>query len=636
MTIRDAGTATALVFHDPASIALRDRLDLLAPTEATILVVGETGTGKELVARYIHAHSARRGRPFVAVNCGALSDSLAEAELFGHEKGAFTGAVVAKAGWFEAAGGGTLLLDEVGDLSLPLQVKLLRVLQEREVVRLGARTTIPVDVRVIAATNVDLEKAVAEKRFREDLYFRLNVAAVDLLPLRERIGDIEPLARHFLDIYRRQLGKPDIGFAADAIAALQRHRWPGNIRELENVVQKALLLAGGSLVGASELHLPAMTCPVTKDQPAIETCIAALVQRAVATGEADLFERVLRTLVQTAYVGAQGNQIRTAAILGLSRNSLRTHLSHLGLVPPRGRGGATGPGPVRLGDRPLRIGFQKYGTLPLLKARRTLEGRLREAGFATTWHEYPAGPQLMGALQDGAIDFCATGEVPPVFAQAEGAPFAYVGYEPPAPAGEAIVVPRQSGIRSPRDLKGKRIALNKKSNVHYFLVCVLEASGLSVGDIELVDVAPALDDIFVIPGVDAWALWDPLLAEAIASRQMRILIDGTGLVSNRQFYLASRAFAERSGHAVEIILAQSALSGSAATRRPTESARLLGREIGIGGAVLAAAIARTTREVKQMDYFVISEQQKIADRFFALGMIPRPIKVSEALWRDPA
>src|SRR5690606_32557601 len=175
---RQAVRANAMVLSDPASAAIRADLDRLAPSDASLVLIGETGTGKEVAARYIHDHSPRKGGPFLAVNCGAFVESLVEAELFGYEKGAFTNALRTQAGWFEAAHGGTLLLDEVGDLPLPLQVKLLRVLQEREVVRVGARTPIPVDVRVVAATHVDLAQAVAEGRFRQDLYFRLNVAAI--------------------------------------------------------------------------------------------------------------------------------------------------------------------------------------------------------------------------------------------------------------------------------------------------------------------------------------------------------------------------------------------------------------------------------------------------------------------------
>lgn len=206
-------TAPALI--DPASKAFQSLLDKLAPTEATVLIVGETVTGKEVVARYLHHHSARRQQPFLAVNCGALTESLAEAELFGHEKGAFTGAQQGQPGWFEAAEGGTLLLDEIGELSLPLQVKLLRVLQEREITRVGSRKAIKVNVRVIAATHVDLAQAIRERRFREDLYYRLNIAVVQLPPLRQRRQDIPLLAHHFLSLYARRLGRPTLRLAPE-------------------------------------------------------------------------------------------------------------------------------------------------------------------------------------------------------------------------------------------------------------------------------------------------------------------------------------------------------------------------------------------------------------------------------------
>lgn len=196
--------AKALVFHDPTSLQLLEHIERIACSDATVLVTGETGTGKELVARHLHTVSGRRG-PFVPVNCGAFSESLIDAELFGHETGAFTGASQARAGWFEAANGGTLFLDEIGDLPLALQVKLLRVLQERQVVRLGSRKGIPLDVRLVAATNIDLARAVEAQHFRADLFYRLSVASVRLPPLRERPGDIVPLARHFVDVYRGRL-----------------------------------------------------------------------------------------------------------------------------------------------------------------------------------------------------------------------------------------------------------------------------------------------------------------------------------------------------------------------------------------------------------------------------------------------
>ncbi|WP_210497892.1 sigma-54 interaction domain-containing protein, partial [Pantoea ananatis] len=211
---------------DPASLAFRHILDQLAPTDATVLIIGETGTGKEVMARYLHHHSPRRHAPFMAVNCGALTESLAESELFGHEKGAFTGATDRHRGWFEAAQGGTLLLDEIGELSLPLQVKLLRVLQEREITRVGSSRAVKVDVRVIAATNRDLTTAIAERRFREDLYYRLNVASVALPPLRQRCEDIPVLANYFLQSYARRLGRPQLRLSDEAMETLKAHSWP--------------------------------------------------------------------------------------------------------------------------------------------------------------------------------------------------------------------------------------------------------------------------------------------------------------------------------------------------------------------------------------------------------------------------
>lgn len=200
-TLATSIRATAQVFEDPRSQALLAHVQQVAPSEASVLIIGETGTGKELVARHIHNLSGRRTGPFVAVNCGAFSESLVEAELFGHEKGAFTGALAAKAGWFEEANGGTLFLDEIGDLPMAIQVKLLRVLQEREVVRLGSRKSIAINVRVVAATNVQLDKAIGAGHFREDLYYRLDVVSLQLYPLRERPGDILPLTRHFIKTY---------------------------------------------------------------------------------------------------------------------------------------------------------------------------------------------------------------------------------------------------------------------------------------------------------------------------------------------------------------------------------------------------------------------------------------------------
>ena len=345
--------ATAQVFEDPSSRALLAHLQQVAPSEASMLIIGETGTGKELVARHIHSLSQRRNGPFVAVNCGAFAESLVEAELFGHEKGAFTGATSAKAGWFEEANGGTLFLDEVGDLPLAIQVKLLRVLQEREVVRLGSRRSIPINVRVLAATNVQLDKAIAAGHFREDLYYRLSVVSLTLRPLRERPGDILPLARHFLRTYGTRLGQGEPALSAAAEEKLLGHDWPGNIRELENVIHHTLLVCRGREIQADDLRLsqlrlsrPEPTVP-SAPQSAEEQLLAAF-DRLFEEQGGNLHELVEDSLLRAAYRQCHYNQVHTASLLGLSRNVTRSRLIAIGeLVVNRRRSAANEP-PARV------------------------------------------------------------------------------------------------------------------------------------------------------------------------------------------------------------------------------------------------------------------------------------------------
>ena len=326
--------ATAQVFEDPKSQALLAHVQQVAPSEASVLIIGETGTGKELVARHIHNLSARRNRPFVAVNCGAFSESLVEAELFGHEKGAFTGALSAKAGWFEEANGGTLFLDEIGDLPMPIQVKLLRVLQEREVVRLGSRKSIPIDVRVLAATNVQLEKAINAGHFREDLYYRLDVVSLELSPLRERPGDILPLTRHFIEVYSRRLGYGPISISAEAEHKLRSYSWPGNIRELENVIHHTLLICRNGLIQHDDLRLSNMRIERLDDSAPVDESAEALLTRAFQTlfeeQAGALHEKVEDALLRAAYRFSHYNQVHTANLLGLSRNVTRTRLIKIG------------------------------------------------------------------------------------------------------------------------------------------------------------------------------------------------------------------------------------------------------------------------------------------------------------------
>lgn len=325
--------AKALVFHDPRSLAVLDQVERVAASDVSVLIVGETGTGKELVARHIHECSQRSG-PFVAVNCGAFSENLIEAELFGHEAGAYTGATQARAGWFESAQGGTLFLDEIGDLPLAFQVKLLRVLQERQVVRVGSRRAVPVDVRLVAATNVDLDAAVHAGRFRQDLYYRLNVAPVDLPPLRRRTGDILPLVDHFIERYRRGLGRDPVVLSLPAQAALLAHDWPGNIRELENVLHYALIVCQGREIQPADLRLRPSAAPLasaaapTHSEPPLESALALL----LASDTAAPFDATLKALIGVALDRYQGNQVHTARRLGITRNVLRTQMKRFGLL----------------------------------------------------------------------------------------------------------------------------------------------------------------------------------------------------------------------------------------------------------------------------------------------------------------
>ena len=358
LTIR----AKALVFHDPQSRVLLDHVERLARSDATVLVTGETGTGKEIIARHIHTVSGRPG-PFVAVNCGAFSETLIDAELFGHEAGAFTGATHARAGWFEAANGGTLFLDEIGDLPMALQVKLLRVLQERQVVRLGSRRPVPLDVRLVAATNIDLARAVVAQHFRADLYYRLSVAGVRLPSLHERQADILPLAEHFIGVYCGRLGLRPMPLSREAGAALRAYSWPGNIRELENVIHYALIVCPGDEIQASDLKLVPLqsatnrraddaaapvfggyraesaTAPAASAQPAPAPENASALARLpaffddlVREGGVALFDTVERALVHAAFDHARGNQVRAARELGVTRNMVRTLLKRHGLL----------------------------------------------------------------------------------------------------------------------------------------------------------------------------------------------------------------------------------------------------------------------------------------------------------------
>jgi DNA-binding NtrC family response regulator len=343
--------AKALVFSDPVSAALLDYIERIAPSEAPVLIGGETGTGKELVARHIHHLSGRKG-PFLAVNCGAISDQLAESELFGHEAGSFTGATGKREGWFEAANGGTLFLDEIGDLPLPLQVKLLRVLQEREVVRIGSRKSIAVDVRLVAATNVDLDYAVTAGHFRRDLLYRINIAHLRLPPLRERPGDVLPLAEYFLRSYSQRMGFKTPSFSPAAAELMVSYAWPGNIRELENVIHFALLVSGKDTIEPEHVKVTggweaiggrknvwqekipghaADPSGVRNDNP-LDIIAQQLKRLFRAETEDAYFDQLEGLIVNEAFNYSNHNQVHTAALLGISRNVMRTLLKRHGLL----------------------------------------------------------------------------------------------------------------------------------------------------------------------------------------------------------------------------------------------------------------------------------------------------------------
>ena len=289
------------------------KIDQVAPTEATVLIEGESGTGKELVARAIHQRSPRRDRPFIPINCSTFPETLLESELFGYEKGAFTGADKGRKGLFEAAHTGTLFLDEIADMALPLQGKLLRALQEGEVRRLGSTQPVRVDVRIVTATNKRVDSLVAQGTLRDDLFYRLNVVRISIPPLRERPDDIIPLAQHFLEVYRKRAKKEIVGFAPDAAQAMLAHPWPGNVRELENAVERGVILCRSSSITAQALSLGIPLLARGSD-------------RGITLKELE------RRHTLAALERHGGNQAETARELGIGRNTLWRRLKEYGLI----------------------------------------------------------------------------------------------------------------------------------------------------------------------------------------------------------------------------------------------------------------------------------------------------------------
>jgi formate hydrogenlyase transcriptional activator len=310
-SIENSCNFEGIIGSSAALTKIVDLVRIVAPTDSTVLIQGETGTGKELIARAIHTRSRRRDRPFVKLNCAAIPAALLESELFGHERGAFTGAVGRKVGRFELADGGTLFLDEIGDMPLELQAKVLRVLQEQEFERLGSVETHKVNVRVVAATNQDLAALIAEKQFRMDLYYRLNVFPISLPPLRDRPEDIPLLVAHFARIYAERMKRDIRKIPVQSMLALQRYPWPGNIRELQNVVERATILTFGDV-----LSVPVLTC---KERPRTESLTLEEVERA----------HIEKTLCATN--GVVGGPDGAAARLGIPRTTLLHKMRKRGL-----------------------------------------------------------------------------------------------------------------------------------------------------------------------------------------------------------------------------------------------------------------------------------------------------------------
>ena len=341
----DDDTDAGIVGRSEAMQTIFKTIGQLSASDATVLITGESGTGKELVARAIYQHSRRSKQPFLAINCAAIPENLLESELFGHEKGAFTGATTQRIGKFEQGNHGTLFLDEVGDMSLATQAKILRVLQDGSFERVGGNQTVRVDVRIIAATNKQLEKAVADGQFREDLFYRLNVVRIHLPPLRERREDIKLLAGYFLRKFSRQLRQPVKSISPEAMEFLLQHSWPGNVRELENAIQRALIMSKGDVLLPADFTQEILSARQAKPEVSVspapiqtkagETNLEALARQLFDWAKQDSRRRLIpaveRELVIHALRETKGNQVHAARLLGISRATLRKRIEKFGI-----------------------------------------------------------------------------------------------------------------------------------------------------------------------------------------------------------------------------------------------------------------------------------------------------------------
>jgi two-component system nitrogen regulation response regulator GlnG len=335
---------TGIVGQSPAMQQVYKLVGQVAPTEATVLITGESGTGKELVARAIYSNSRRSNKTYIPINCAAIPDNLLESELFGHEKGSFTGASSQRIGKFEQCDGGTLFLDEIGDMPMQLQTKILRVLQDGEFFRIGGDNPIRTDVRIIAATNKDLWSAVQKKEFREDLYYRLNVVSIKIPSLRERPGDIPQLVAYFMNKYRSRQPSAPVKISDEALAVLSGHHWPGNVRELENCVQRAMVLASGDTISSADLPpelrvagrapgrptvAPVDVAAVDGDE-ALDRAMAVLFEHARSRPGFELLPAAERELIRRALDLTSGNQVQAAKLLGITRATLRKRVEQFG------------------------------------------------------------------------------------------------------------------------------------------------------------------------------------------------------------------------------------------------------------------------------------------------------------------
>ncbi|MEO7558688.1 MAG: PEP-CTERM-box response regulator transcription factor [Nitrosospira sp.] len=304
---------TGIITRDPGMIKVCRNVEKVAPSDATAILLGESGTGKEILARALHQSSARQGKRFMAINCAAIPETLLESELFGYEKGAYTGAAKQTLGKIELANEGTFFLDEVGDLPMPLQAKLLRFLQERVIERVGGRKEIPVDVRIVCATHQNLKKLIEEGRFREDLYYRLSEIVITIPPLRERAGDAALLAHHFKNKFSAQEKRPSLNFSQEALAAIESHPWPGNVREMENCIKRAVIMADGPMINAEDLGLQASIAPVEPIN----------LRQVREKAECDALMKALARV--------DGSVVKAAELLGVSRPTIYDLMSRYGL-----------------------------------------------------------------------------------------------------------------------------------------------------------------------------------------------------------------------------------------------------------------------------------------------------------------